>query len=189
MKQNIAGCYVVLALMLAAPLGNAATISLLPTTSTIAVGDVVRLDVVLDFGADRTLGGEIDFNWDPTVLRFHGFTFDTSTIMDDPFFRRDGYLQPGFLEAVGAGSFDGIDDGVLGTISFEAIGLGDTMVSMYDSGDPGPSWISSDDFVTALVPDFIDANITVDNVVVPLPAGVWLFLGALGTLIRVRSSG
>jgi hypothetical protein len=51
---------------------NAATISVIPTSNSINVGDTVGLTVHADFGVDPTLGGGVVLSWDSAQLQLIG---------------------------------------------------------------------------------------------------------------------
>ena len=62
---------------------NAATISLTPALQTGLVGDLVELELVMDFTNDPTIGGGIDIFYSSAILSFASFEF-SSHLGDDP---------------------------------------------------------------------------------------------------------
>ncbi|MEO1035135.1 MAG: VPLPA-CTERM sorting domain-containing protein [Pseudomonadota bacterium] len=164
---------------------NAASISLVPSSSVSLNGDTATFDLIANFGSDLTVGGATDFMWDASVLQFDDFVFGAALAapVRDVFF--DVFdLQSPSLFSIGFGNFAGVSlptDTVIGTISFMVIGAAgsSTGITLADS-------IKWSGFL-----DLIGDSITVDYSgttanVVPLPAGAWLLLSGLGGLVALR---
>lgn len=155
---------------------HAASVSLVPTTPTnpVKVGDTVSFDVVIDFTADGgTLGGGFDVIFDSSQLAFAGLV---SAGLGDPAFGRDPDVLDGLLESWAVGDFNGLDSGLVGSVSFEVLaGATSSFVALGPtSGVGGP-------FVSAVTYDIITPDYNQVEVVaaVPVPAAVWLFASAL----------
>jgi len=167
-------------------LSNASTASLLPTSAIfdLSAGDIVTFDVFIDFSADGgTLGGGLDVVWDSSAL---GFVDLTSGNLGDPVFGRDPDIQAGLLNSWGVGDFNGIDSGLLGSVSFEVLssmGLGVTTIVELGptAGIAGP-WVSAVDFISILDPEYNQYEVSTASVI-PVPAAIWLFGTGLAGLI------
>ncbi len=185
MKTNYLVAAAVITLIGANGSASASTISLQPESTITTVGDIFSLNVVLDFGGDPTFGGGVDISWDETLLEFVDWTFDTSTVQDDPSFREVGELLDGRLTDISAGEIgDGLIDGIMGTITFMAISQGDAIVDIGPASDPLLEWVSLAFVVQT--PDYIGAGVAIQPV--PVPAALWMLLGGLGTLAGVGSA-
>ncbi len=157
------------ALMLAFSSGYAASISLIATsnTSDTQPGDIVSLDVVMDFttnnsglGSDITLGGGFDIAFDSTALRFVGLS---SANLGDPGFGRDPDLLDGLLESWGFADFNGLTGPALvGSVRFEVLstmGPNTIVATQATAGIAGP-FVSGVDFITILDVDYDMVEIT-----------------------------
>ncbi len=161
---------------------NASSASLMPTTATsnLLNGDVVSLDVAIDFSdMHGTLGGGFDVRWDPTALGFLGLT---SAGLGDPAFRRDPDILNGLLESWAVADFSGIISGQVGSMQFEVLpsmGLS-TIIAVAPTNGIGGPWVSLVESITILHPDYNSIELTR---VIPVPAAAWLFGSALIGLI------
>ncbi len=171
---------------------NAASLDFVPLTPTsnLSPGDIVSLqvwldfsDVVDDFGTPvGTLGGGWDILYDPTLIAFTGLDFQ---IVGDPAFARPPDILPGILESWSAGDFNGIIGPVLaGTVSFEVIASGPFTTSIWlrESLGLAGTWVSAGDFVSIIVPEYDAVTLTG----VPLPATGWLLMPAIAALAALR---
>lgn len=169
---------------------NAASISFSSNDISVALGDTFTVSILADFTDDATLGGGLDVFFDDSVLSFQSWSFDTTTFILDPSFNRSPDLLSSELEGIAFGNFGGINtSGVLGTLTFEAINSGNSLLSMAVTSDPlkGGDFYSAISFGPQIV-NFDTANVSVSAV--PLPAAVWLFgAGLLGLagIARKRS--
>ena len=197
-------------MMAAAAAVNAATISLTPSSAVAQQGGQFTFDLVADFGDAPIFRGATDIHWDPAMLSFSKFTFDSD--VDE---RNFGYAvpMPSSL-SVGVISFSGLSMGpgtVIGSLTFNAIGqpgstkitLSDDMIGYLAGGFSG---ISNDMFeaagmdkshdsrhdsdnkhdlpFTRLDVDYTSADVSISAV--PLPAAGWLLLTALGGLFGIQ---
>lgn len=167
-------------------LSFAAEISLTPSKVIANIGDTITVDVIADFTDNATLGGGINFTYDPSKIQYDSFTFRSgasNTLGIEPMVSDVWTSSNGALESIAFGAADfmaGINDaGAVGTITFQAIAGGDTILDISASEDPfkGGSFLAAADFSQQTV-SFLDAEIAILGEV-PLPAAVWLMLGGL----------
>lgn len=122
LKRGIIG----LLLMAAASGASAAGVRLSPALQGASVGQTVKVDIVIDFSDEPTVGGGIDIVYDPRVLRYESFAFGP-TFADNPEYRKLPQVSSGRLSALAFGSFEGIrGPTVVGTLTFTVLSLGDT---------------------------------------------------------------
>ena len=96
-------------------------VSMSPSAVSTTPSTQFSLDVVIDFTADPTIGGAVDISYDPTALTFVSWTYDTSTLNDDPDIRTDPVITPGAIKDIAVAAFFGLQQtGIMGTITFEA---------------------------------------------------------------------
>lgn len=166
-----------------ASIAHAATVSFSPTSVTAGVGDFIKLDVVMDFTGEPTLGGGTDIFYDASVLSFQSFDFGTTTLALDSGFSRSPDVLTNKLEGLAFGNFNGLSGpGTIGTLTFRAIALGDITLTMAvtSEANKGGEFISATTFGPQLV-SFGTAGVSI----VPIPAAVWLFGSGLIGLIGV----
>ncbi len=165
---------------------HAASVSLTPAFQTGLVGDVVELELVMDFTDDPTLGGGIDIFYDDGLLSFASFVFSPE-LGDDPALRRLPDELDGELNGLAFGNIDGLSGpSTVGTLSFTALGEGTSPLTMAQNEGPPPEdnpgpFVSASTFEPQ---DVVFENASVS--IVPLPAALWLLLAALGTLLGFR---
>lgn len=163
-------------------LSSAATVSLIPTSpvENLDVADIVSFKIEIDFTAEGgTLGGGFDVSWDPASLQLESYT--STVILGDPFFGRPPDASPGLLGSWGVGDFDGLDTGLLGSLSFSLLpgaGLSSFIALGPTTGIAGP-WVSAVDFITLIDPAYNQVEVTRVASVIPVPAAFWLFGTAL----------
>jgi hypothetical protein len=183
------------ALALATGLANAeaASISLDPGGASAPLGAQVSFDLVADFDGTVVLGGAVDLAWDAQVLEF--FAFDFSAGMAPP--RRDASfdvvdLQSPGLVSIGFANFGGLTlpaGTTIGSVIFSVLGgpVPSTALMLSDS----VKWAGFFDVAgDPVAVDYLGAEFGRLNAV-PLPAGQWLLLsavGALGAALRRRSA-
>ena len=169
---------------------SAATLSILPESTDVAVGSTVPPLTIS--GADFTQpvdGVGVTVSWNPTILGYTGTTFvnppwDTTYIDDSS-------SANGIINAILAGSSqtDGAGtDFSLAQLNFTALSIGSTDVLIGASGGgcvTGACGVFSEG--TELLTDYAPATVNV----VPIPAAVWLFgsglLGLFGTARRIKN--
>lgn len=172
---------------------SAASITLAPTTPTtgLAISDTVSFDVIMDFttdtnglGSDITLGGGFDINYDPSRLSFASLS---NACPGDVSFCRDPDDLPGLLESWGFADFNGLTGPALvGSVQFDVIGLGSSLVSTGATSGIAGGFVSGVDFVTLLNVDFNSVEVSTRAQVIPLPAAGLLLLAGLGALFGLR---
>ncbi|MDH5191281.1 MAG: VPLPA-CTERM sorting domain-containing protein [Gammaproteobacteria bacterium] len=141
-----------------------------------------------DFSDEPTLGGGLDIFYDDTVLDFLSWDTSGSGFFLDPAFSRNPDELAGELEGFAFGNFGGLSGiAKIGSLTFEAIGAGDFIMSMAVTDDP----LKGGDFVSAMTYGvqtitFGSSDISVSAV--PVPAAIWLFgsglIGLAGIMRR-----
>ncbi len=167
--------------LLAMASANAASISMVYTGANnidnsgaivAQTGDVLLFDLLMDFGQEITLGGGFDVNFDPAVFAFNSYTHGD---FGDPAFGRDPSVEVGRLFNGAVGDFNGLNFGVIASMSFTYLGGVGAITPSGTTGDAGP-WV--DGLIgLPIEPNYIAAR------VVPVPAAVWLLLSGLGALV------
>ena len=101
----------------AAPRAMAFSISVADTGSGLYYpGDTVELVVMFDFIDDPTIGGGIDLFWDPTAFVAGSWLHGGLGL---PKFALDPVFGPGEAIGAGIGDFEGLAQGLYGTLSLE----------------------------------------------------------------------
>ena len=181
--KSIIGAVSTCVLLCSASIVHAATLSFSSASVTANVGDLITLDVLMDFTGDPTVGGGTDIFYDASVLSFQGFDFGTTTLSLDTDFNRtpDGLTNE--LEGLAFGNFGGLSGpGTIGTLTFQAIAVGDITLSMAVTDN----LLAGGDFTSATTfgPQVVSFG-TADVSIVPVPAAVWLFGSGLIGLVGV----
>ncbi len=152
----------------------------------VADGDVLTFDIIWDFSGpgEATLGGGHDVVFDSSLLRFESFAFDPAICGISPCQLRDPDILDGVVEGVAFGSLSPIvGPARLAFVTFTYTGAGfqgDTVLWTRATTGYGGPFISALDGMTVIDVDFGSTTLRA----VPLPAALWLFLGALGTLAQ-----
>jgi hypothetical protein len=164
-------------------LANAASVSLVTDQTDIKVGDLVEVNLLMDFSDNPTSGGGVDVFFDSSKLNFIQFNFDPSFPLD-PSFSHTPDLLMNQLDALAFGSFNGISGPAkVGTMSFETLAVGrfDVTLAITDN----IFWSGGFNNAINLLPIDVNFQATQINVApVPLPAGVWLLLSGFLLLTR-----
>ncbi len=117
-------------------------VSLAPVTQDVSVGETVFVTMQIQFD-EPTLGGGVDLLFDESVLAFVSFEFDPS-LGDDLAFRLAPIAPVGNLLTLGFGSFAGLAGSrVVGTFTFDAIGLGNADLTTASNAFPAGPFISA----------------------------------------------
>jgi hypothetical protein len=160
---------------------DAATISLLPASHTIDLGDIVLVDLIIsDLGnfSSPSLGAfDVEITFDESILAFNSEIFGTllgSSIQSVGTFTPGSIgLSEVSLESVL--TLDGLqpDSFLLSTLTFDSIGWGTSVL--------GFGSVNIGDAMGGTLPNHIleSASVTV----VPLPASIWLFASAFASLL------
>jgi len=165
---------------------HAATVSMVPASSTIGLGEEVTLAVTTSADFGNAYGGALGLVFDTSVLAFKSATAGAPWYVDpkvpsDSVERVDVVLDLIFGAAVRTGPFLAFN------LTFEAVGLGTTQVQLYDDQVFDPNAPLDDFFFFGWIPS--ESNLTprvginyesAEVQVVPLPAAAWLMLGGLG---------
>ena len=184
MKKKSIFMSFVFVLCLALGSAQAASISLLPASQDIILGDPVAFDVFADFSDytnPGTLGGQIDVTYNADILGFGSFTYSTD-ITGDP----ANQLSPvstsvvgstGTVSSIGFANFDIFGDGFnvatysIGTLMFNSLSLGSDLLTLAAGSSP---WV---DFTITEIADIAYNGANVNVNAVPIP-GTLLLLGS-----------
>ena len=150
-------------------------------------GEVITLDLVMDFSGpgEGILGGGFDINWDADAFDFVDYA---SAGLGEPSFARDPDVEPGRLFSGAFGAFGGLSGpDLVATITFQVNNPAPGLYTFLPSGTTGIGgpFISSEDFVTPIVPDYVGVGVYI----MPIPAAAWLFGSGLLALIGLRRRG
>ena len=179
-KKTVMGSAIVATLVGFGSLAEAATISLSPGHQDKMPGDTVSVVLGFDFtGGTSVLGGGVDVFYNSSVLDFVSFTYNPALAID-PDFSRVPDDMPGEVNGISFGNFGGLSGtGVVGTLQFKALVLGQTPLTMADNNTPAGSFF--DVAAKQVTMNYQNAHVNV----VPIPAAVWLFGSGLFGLLSV----
>ncbi len=129
-------CFVLVLVLVCAVKNSQAdlTITLSPELQGVSIGNVVTIDISMDFSSDPTIGGGFDVFYDSSLLSFGSFVFDSS-LGDDPAFRSIG-TDDGFgeIDGIGFGEFMGLSGpATIGTLTFTALDVGLAGISLAET--------------------------------------------------------
>lgn len=166
-------------------LANAASLTLMPSASTVAQNGAFTVNLVLNAadapGAHPGLfGGEIVIDFNSTLLSYGGFT-PTAGVS---YFAPPVITNNGNNRSVSFGFDNAVDVGTVGIFSFTALGGPGSLaqIGLVDADDFSGSFASYLPTLQRFYPNFAGAEVNV----VPLPAGVWLLGTAVGALVARR---
>ncbi len=160
---------------------NAASISLTPSSVDAAAGDIISMDVIMDFSDVVTIGGGFDISFDTSVLSF--VSWDANPVGDPGFARLPDVLD-GLLSGIAVGDFNAGITGIqnLGTVTFEVVAGATRGINTVMPGDTSSVAGPFVDFNTFQVVPVTYNGAQVNVGAVPVPAAVWLMFGGLGAL-------
>ena len=157
---------------------QAATVSLSPLNQNVVIGDSISLQLNMDFSDGPTIGGGIDIFYDSSRLSFASFTFSPS-LGDDVGLQRQPDVLTNTLNGLAFGNFNGLSGpSMVGTLTFNTIGMGTALFTMADNVLPAGGFFSSATFAPQTVTyQGTSVNITA----VPIPAALWLMLSGMAS--------
>ena len=176
-------------LLLGSAVASASTVGARPVTQDVFQGETVFVGIVAE-DLVNTAGGSMDVSWDPTVLTMSDVLTDVvinTAVWDDPDtsnFSDRGVLSSGLLSGLRVGTFTLVTGAApVATLTFTAIGVGSSLVTVGDGAGLGGGWSPPIDTYNAG---------TVNVNAVPVPAAVWLFgsglLGLVGIARRKKTA-
>lgn len=153
------------------------TISVYPTSYEAEnIGVIFQTNVTVQ-GVTDLAGFEFKLGYDTAVLTateiVDGGIYESYFPLISEIYDAEGYLHYSVMELTGVVSFDG--DGILATITFNATGLGETALDLYDT-------ILGDSLGDPITHDLIDGQVTV---VPEFPAALIMPLFLIVTLVAV----
>lgn len=186
--------------MAAAP-ANAITIDFYPVNANVALGESFAVDVVVWGLPDAQPGGEIvsafdlDVLYDANVLSASGFEFSDALGLVGIDALTSSSTQPGridfasvsFLDSSSLFGLQDLDRLVLGRLLFDAIGLGESLLTFDSFTAPGVLLVGTDPFTSLCLTSIGSARINVSEPVsVPEPATLWLMLSGIAYIAWSR---
>ena len=181
-------CGLLAALLSAVSMVQAASISLVPSTTSVLTGGSFTLDLLLDrtgVGGDTPglFAGEVLVTYDPARLSLDAFLISASANLVSTSSSTNTFTVS-FENAVDTASDPVIN---IGTFDFTAgLTTGVTNIDIKDAQDPPTSFanqlVGGVAGMTPFNPDPIGASVTV----IPLPGALWLMLSGLGVLGLAR---
>lgn len=170
---------------------QAASIRLLPVSTTVAQNDIFTVN--LDLDASDAPGnhpglheGNIVIDFDPVDLTWLGVDFIA------PAMEKNAPVSgsSGSRQTVALGFYNAADLGTIASFSFKAIGSAGTSTSIgiTDADDFFGTFVSTMPTKQRFYPEFYGATLELtDPATIPLPAGLWLLASGFGLLgLRAR---
>src|SRR3990172_275949 len=123
---NVRKILVAIGFALATSGAHAASISLDPVSGTGPQGSQVTFNLIENFGSTSTTGGATDISWNPSVLTFQSFAYDSGFGTPPRDTGDDVHdLQSSSLFSAGFGNFGGIvlsTNTTIGHVTFNLVG-------------------------------------------------------------------
>ena len=196
--KTLKGIVASLAFGLCSHAALANVISLTPLIQEVGTDSKFALEIRMDF-TQETVGGSFDLFYNTDLVDFMTFTYNADFLANvvDPDFllmpdncEADGAAVGGCavgdseINMIGFGNFDGIIGSyVIGRFVFASREEGLAAFTTASSDSPFGGFISAVDAAQMTVV-FNGATV----LVTPIPAALWMMLGALGVLTRFRRS-
>lgn len=178
----------------------AGVISITPFSKDVIFDTQFTVDLSIDFLSPAVLGGGIELTYDPSMLQFDGFAYnsDPSSLYSGSNFPAIALSEDfthsattgkihdiGIVSAFGIPGYQALPlSGVLGTFTFTPVATGssDLLIRELNSGEKAGQFVTDG---SVLINPTIN-NGTVNVSAVPLPATIWFLLGGLGTLFGFK---
>lgn len=180
MINRVARCVGILSLLGLGFPTLAATVSLVPDSPTVQEGDVISIELFMDVADVATpdpdsIIGKVIIEFDPAVATYNNdFAINSPATISGGPTAGSGTLEFDFANAQAVGT--------IGTFSLTAIGdVGSIInISVDDNGILGSSFFDTLPTNKPISPTFVGTAVTITPI--PLPAGAWLLISALGVL-------
>lgn len=176
-----------LALLLAAASAGAASLTLVPSATTVAQNGSFTVNLVLaasDAPGQHPgkFGGAIVLGFDQTKLQFNGFVLDGALDYFEPLTES----VAGNIRTLSFGFDNAPDNATVGTFTFKAIAAPGSIATLdlEDADDFSGSFASYVPTYQRFYPAFVDTQVTVSAV--PLPGAAWLLGTGVGALALRR---
>ncbi len=142
---------------------------------TYRIGEVVALDLKIDFTDGPTIGGGVDLFFDPSGLKFKSWTAE---LLGDATFRRSPDELSGELNGIAFGDFAGLPlTAKVGTVEFIVLQTGSWLVDLEANDAPaGPFYSATDSSLLSV--QYADTTVIAHQVPIP-SAALWLFGSAV----------
>lgn len=139
------------------------------------IGEIVALDLKIDFTGTPTIGGGVDVFFDTAGLEFNSWS---ASALGDASFKRAPDVLPGQLNGIAFGDFAGLPQiATVGTLEFKVLQTGSWLIDLEANDAPAGPFYSATTF-SQLPVTFNDTTVNAASVV-PVPGAVWLFGSAL----------
>lgn len=164
---------------------NAATLSLIPSDTSIILNDSVSLDVVISGIGSTSVGGfQLDLDFNDAVVSLDNYSFSSylgapSSIFDASNPVDSDTFTLAVTSLLPPGGFNQPDSFSLATLNFTGIGLGE---SLFSAGNI----LVSDDFALYEIDITSVSGASVEVNPVPVPAAFWMLGSGLFALYGIR---
>ena len=146
------------------------------------IGEVVALDLKIDFTGTPSIGGGVDIFFDTSGLQFNNWS---AAVLGDASFKRAPDVLPGQLNGIAFGDFAGLPQiATVGTLEFKVLQTGSWLIDLEANDAPAGPFYSATTF-SQLPVTFNDTTIDAASVV-PVPGAVWLFSSGLLAIFGTR---